>query len=40
MIAEGVESIEQEKALMENDCNHFQGFLYSKPKPLNMLFSN
>lgn len=39
VIAEGVESIEQEKVLIENGCNHFQGYFYSKPKPLNELFS-
>jgi len=33
VIAEGVETKEQETFLFEHDCNEVQGFLYSKPIP-------
>lgn len=33
VIAEGVESPDQEQFLQESDCNFAQGFLYSKPVP-------
>lgn len=31
MIAEGVESIEQEQSLLSSGCDEAQGFFYSKP---------
>ena len=31
VIAEGVETVEQQAFLMANDCHSFQGYLYSKP---------
>ena len=31
VIAEGVETREQQKYLMESDCNMYQGYLFSKP---------
>lgn len=37
LVAEGVESIEQEKWLIDNDCNFIQGYLYAKPMDLNTL---
>ena len=33
IIAEGVESKEQEEFLVTNGCNNIQGYLYSKPMP-------
>jgi len=33
IIAEGVETSEQKKFLLENGCKDIQGFIYSKPKP-------
>ncbi len=35
VIAEGVETREQEEFLMKNGCNHIQGYLYAKPMPAN-----
>lgn len=37
IIAEGVETAEQEKALIELGCHWAQGFYYSKPKPIKAL---
>ncbi|MDP2535969.1 EAL domain-containing protein [Alteromonas stellipolaris] len=37
--AEGIETHEQSAFLTENGCNILQGFLYSKPIPLDVLFS-
>jgi len=34
VIAEGVETDEQRQLLLNKGCNHFQGFLFSKPVPL------
>jgi len=34
VIAEGVETEEQREILLRNDCNTFQGYLFSKPVPL------
>jgi len=33
VIAEGVETIDQEAFLKESDCDKVQGYLYSKPVP-------
>jgi EAL domain-containing protein (putative c-di-GMP-specific phosphodiesterase class I) len=33
VIAEGVETEGQRGFLMDNDCNFFQGYLFSKPLP-------
>ncbi|MES2586845.1 MAG: EAL domain-containing protein [Pseudomonadota bacterium] len=38
VIAEGIESIEQEESLIVHGCAHFQGYFYSKPLPLESLF--
>jgi len=35
IIAEGVETHEQRQFLVENGCLNFQGYLYSKPLPIN-----
>lgn len=34
IIAEGVETIEQKEFLVQNGCNHIQGYFYSKPLPM------
>jgi diguanylate cyclase (GGDEF)-like protein/PAS domain S-box-containing protein len=34
VIAEGVETEEQKKLLLENGCKHYQGYLYGKPLPI------
>jgi len=34
VIAEGVETEEQRRLLLESGCSHFQGYLFSKPVPL------
>jgi diguanylate cyclase (GGDEF)-like protein/PAS domain S-box-containing protein len=34
VIAEGVETKEQRKRLVKNGCKHFQGYLFSKPVPI------
>jgi len=37
VIAEGVETVEQRNFLVENGCNHIQGYYYSKPIPADEL---
>ncbi|MDP5145263.1 EAL domain-containing protein [Shewanella sp. ULN5] len=39
VIAEGLETIEQESFLLENNCKIGQGYLYAKPMPINEFFS-
>ncbi|MHB1237977.1 MAG: EAL domain-containing protein, partial [Gallionella sp.] len=34
VIAEGVETEQQRQLLLENGCVHYQGYLFSKPVPL------
>jgi diguanylate cyclase (GGDEF)-like protein/PAS domain S-box-containing protein len=34
VIAEGVETAEQRQYLLDNDCTHYQGYLFSKPVPI------
>jgi diguanylate cyclase (GGDEF)-like protein len=34
VIAEGVETEEQQQLLLSKDCTHFQGYLFSKPVPI------
>ena len=36
VIAEGVETIEQWQYLFDNGCSHYQGYLLSKPLPINL----
>jgi EAL domain-containing protein (putative c-di-GMP-specific phosphodiesterase class I) len=34
IIAEGVETEEQQQILFGKGCNHYQGYLYGKPVPI------
>ena len=34
VIAEGVETLEQRQYLLDNNCVHYQGYLFSKPVPI------
>jgi EAL domain-containing protein (putative c-di-GMP-specific phosphodiesterase class I) len=34
VIAEGVETVEQREYLLENGCVYYQGYLFSKPVPI------
>jgi len=34
VIAEGVETEEQRQLLLDRGCTHYQGYLFSKPVPL------
>jgi EAL domain-containing protein (putative c-di-GMP-specific phosphodiesterase class I) len=34
VIAEGVETEQQRELLFSNGCEHYQGYLFSKPLPL------
>lgn len=34
VIAEGVETAEQRQYLLDNGCTHYQGYLFSKPVPI------
>lgn len=37
VIAEGVETEQQRQLLLNNGCYHYQGYLFSKPLPLEEL---
>lgn len=37
VIAEGVETVEQQAALLAYGCEHYQGYLYAKPMPIDEL---
>jgi EAL domain-containing protein (putative c-di-GMP-specific phosphodiesterase class I) len=34
VIAEGVETTEQRQLLLDSNCTHYQGYLFSKPVPI------
>nr|WP_292843375.1 EAL domain-containing protein [Methylotenera sp.] len=34
VIAEGVETMEQQQILLSNGCTHYQGYLFGKPMPI------
>lgn len=36
VIAEGVETIEQQELLLNNGCLHYQGYLFGKPVPIDV----
>jgi EAL domain-containing protein (putative c-di-GMP-specific phosphodiesterase class I) len=37
VIAEGVETEDQRQLLLDSGCNHYQGYLFSKPLPIDQL---
>jgi len=39
VLAEGIETPDQEKWLIENGCDYGQGFLFARPLPLSMLIA-
>ena len=39
VIAEGVETVEQRQFLLENNCSYYQGYLFSKPLPIDEMES-
>ncbi|OHC93817.1 MAG: hypothetical protein A3H25_09170 [Sphingomonadales bacterium RIFCSPLOWO2_12_FULL_63_15] len=40
VIAEGVETAKQEKALRDLGCNEAQGYLYGRPMPASQIADN
>ena len=34
VIAEGVKTVEKRQCLLDNGCMHYQGYLFSKPVPI------
>jgi EAL domain-containing protein (putative c-di-GMP-specific phosphodiesterase class I) len=39
VVAEGIETIEEERLLVEMGCDHGQGYLYGRPMPLEQLLA-
>jgi diguanylate cyclase (GGDEF)-like protein len=39
VIAEGVETLEQQQMLLSNGCTHYQGYLFGKPMPIDQFES-
>ena len=39
VICEGVENAEQEKMLLSTGCNYGQGYMFSKPMPMNLFLN-
>lgn len=37
VIAEGVETVEQQESLLEAGCENYQGYLFSRPVPIEEL---
>lgn len=37
VIAEGVETVDQQLKLLENGCSHYQGYLFGRPMPIEEL---
>jgi len=40
VIAEGVETLEQQQMLLSHGCTHYQGYLFGKPMPIEQLESS